>query len=82
MKYFNPQPPDIQMDQPCLLENMRIALLEENSALSQLLVAPVSKDHSYYACEGSPLPLAQPQIAVACMSESTISESLIPSIFT
>ena len=62
LKIFNPQPPEIQVDQPRLLENMRIALLEQNSVFSQLLVAPVSvalKDHTYYACEGSPIPLSQ-----------------------
>ena len=46
----------IQVDQPRLLENMRITLLEQNSTFSQLLVASLClelKDHSYYASEGS-----------------------------
>ena len=62
LKHFNPQPLEIRVDQPCLLESMRVALLEQNRAFSQLLVAPVSvalKDHKYYACEGDPLPLPQ-----------------------
>lgn len=85
LKDFNPHPPVIQVDQPYLLENMYIALLEQNSAFSQLLVAPLSvalKYHSYYTSEGSLLP--QPPIAVTFMSrtEMTIPEHFIPSVFT
>ena len=61
LKHFNPQPLEIRIDQPCLLDSMHVALLEQNSAFSQLLVAPVSvalKDHAYYACKGDPLPFA------------------------
>ena len=70
-------PPEIQVDQPCLLENLCVP---QNSAFYQLLVSPVSvalKDHSYCASEGGSLP--QPQIAVKCMSltEITISEEFI-----
>ena len=85
LKYFNPQPPEIQVDQPRLLENMRIALLEQNSAFSQLLVAPVSvalKDHTYHACEGSSLPLPQSQLPVANESLELILGNFIPSNFT
>ena len=32
LKDFNPQPPEIQVDQHCLLESMCIALLEQNGA--------------------------------------------------
>ena len=63
---------------------MCIALLEQNSAFSQLLVAPVSvalKDHTYYACEWSPLPLSQTQLAVARESLESTSGIFNPSNF-
>ena len=39
---YDPQPPSVQVDNPLLLENLRISLLESTnaSAFLQLLVAP------------------------------------------
>ena len=85
LKHFNPQPLEIKVNQPCLLESMRVALLEQNSAFSQLLVAPVSvalKDHTYHACEGDPLPLPQPQPPVACELFELIFKNFASSNFT
>ena len=53
-KEYNPQPLGLKVDQPQLVENMRVTLLEQKSAFSQLLMAPVSialKDHTYCTTE-------------------------------
>ena len=53
-KEYNPQPLGLKVDQPQLVENMCVTLLEQKSAFSQLLIAPVSialKNHTYCTTE-------------------------------
>lgn len=62
------------VDQPQLVENMRIALLEKKSAFSQLLIAPVSialKDHTYCITEEHQL-LQSPLITTSVSLEQMI----------
>ena len=59
---YDPQPPSVQVDNPLLLENLRISLLESSnaSAFLQLLVAPehiATHDHTYCSKDTS---LSQP----------------------
>ena len=53
-KEYDPQSPALKVDQQQLVENMCITLLEQKSAFSQLLIAPIStalKDHTYSTTE-------------------------------
>ena len=74
-KDYNPQSPSLKIDQPQLVENMRIALLKKKSAaFSQLLIAPVSialKDHTYCITEEHQL-LQSPLITTSVSLEQMI----------